>query len=87
MAFPQLYLGAARIYEVTPPAARLIGKSANYVDAYMDTYTKKVKRKRLVYVVTGCGLSSIVGCLIAAVGTRDAINSIESSPPLGSSLW
>ena len=43
----------------TPPIERLVGKSPEYVNAYVDTYAKEAKRLRIVSSTAGCA----VGCL------------------------
>ena len=36
------------------PTYRLLGKSPDYVNAYVNTYKKEVKQKRLIHTSTGC---------------------------------
>ena len=56
---PTAVLLSSHFVEVSPPTERLIGKSPEYVSAYMKTYTTRVKRKRQAHVITG----SAAGCL------------------------
>ena len=49
---------AARNYQPSPPAARLIGKSPEYVETYTEVYKAKVKNLQLSAAVPG----GIVGC-------------------------
>lgn len=50
---------AARNYQPSPPAARLVGKSPEYVETYTEAYKAKVKNLQLSAAVPG----GIVGCL------------------------
>ena len=56
---PTVVLLSSHFVEVSPPTERLIGKSPEYVSAYVKTYTMRIKRKRREQVVGG----SIIGCL------------------------
>lgn len=40
-----------------PPPERLLGKSSEYVNAYVDSYRKEVKRQRVISSAAGCGVS------------------------------
>ncbi|RKU31448.1 hypothetical protein C6499_04540 [Candidatus Poribacteria bacterium] len=40
-----------------PPPERLLGKSSEYVNAYVDSYGKEVKRQRVISSAAGCGVS------------------------------
>ena len=50
----------ASIYEPTPPASRLLGKSSEYAAAYMDSYKAKSRRIQVnqsaIGFVVACGL-------------------------------
>ncbi len=41
------------------PAARLVGKSADYVSFYTDTYNREVKKQR--------GQAAMIGCLAGSI--------------------
>ena len=59
-------LGAG-LYEPSPPAERLIGKSPEYVLIYADAYQEKVKRIQVSSALIGClGGSVISGCVVAS---------------------
>lgn len=46
------------------PAARLVGKSAEYVSFYTDTYNREVRKKRGQAALIGCLAGSILNTLI-----------------------
>ena len=56
---PTAVLLSSNFVSVSPPTERLIGKSPEYVSAYVKIYTMRIKRKRQEQVVGG----SIIGCL------------------------
>ena len=62
-AIPVAVLGYSNTRKVSPPTERLMGKSAEYVLMYMETYTQAVKHKRLKRATRGC----VVGSLIQGV--------------------
>ena len=45
------------------PAARLVGKSADYVSFYTDTYNREVKKQRGQAAMIGCLAGSILSTL------------------------
>ena len=45
------------------PAARLVGKSAEYVSFYTDTYNREVRKKRGQAALIGCLASSLLNTL------------------------
>lgn len=57
----------ASIYEPTPPASRLLGKSNEYIASYIDTYKAKCRRIQVnqsaIGFVVACGL----GILLAII--------------------
>ena len=67
-AIPVAFLILPHIKKVSPPTERLMGKSAEYVSVYVETYTEEVKRKRLKYATHGCVaggiLQGVVGGLL-----------------------
>ncbi len=44
----------AAVYTPTPPIARLIGQSSEYVAIYTATYQEKVKGRQVKHAATGC---------------------------------
>ena len=53
--------GRAIFQTATPRADRFLGKSADYINAYTKTYSRSVKRRRVIAAGIGCllGLCSI----------------------------
>ena len=49
-----ILIGFLTYHAPQPPAARLVGKSPEYVDAYTQTYKQKVENLRMSAVVPGC---------------------------------
>ena len=59
-------LGAG-LYEPSPPAERLLGKSPEYVLIYADAYRGKTKHIQVRSAFIGClGGSVVSGCVLAA---------------------
>ena len=61
----------ARFMKPTPPSERLLGKSPEYVDTYVDTYVRKVRQHRrrasvngLGYAAMGIGIVSVLSQVI-----------------------
>lgn len=54
----------ASIYQPTPPAARLMGKSPEYIMLYTQTYKEKVKSRQIRDATIGCIGGSIVAALV-----------------------
>ena len=52
------------------PAARLVGKSANYVSYYTDTYNREVKKQRGQAAMIGCLAGSIFSTLTYYLSTQ-----------------
>jgi|GEM_PF-790883 len=57
--FGVLGLVAAYVYEPTPPATELLGKSAEYVTAYTEAYKQTAKSIQTNKALAGCA----VGCI------------------------
>ena len=57
---PTAVVLSSHFVRVSPPTERLMGKSPEYVSAYVKTYTMRVKRKRQKHVIGGAA----VGCLV-----------------------
>ena len=55
---------AASIYEPTPPAHRLMGKSPEYVMAYQTTYKNTVKSHQTRNAMLGCLGGSVVAGIV-----------------------
>ena len=61
---PIAVLLSSHFVEVSPPTEHLIGKSPEYVSAYVKTYTTRVKRKRQAHVIAeSCSRMSCNGRL------------------------
>ena len=55
-----------------PPTERLLGKSPEYVNVYVNSYKKEVKRQRVLLSVAGCGISFIsTPIILLATGVMD----------------
>ncbi|MFQ6032190.1 MAG: hypothetical protein ACE5K2_04635 [Candidatus Zixiibacteriota bacterium] len=50
----------AYIYQPSPPAAKLLGKSPEYVAMYTDCYKRKAKNIQIKTTLIGCGVSGLV---------------------------
>lgn len=53
----------AKIYEPTPPATRLLGKSPEYVAYYADTYKSKATEIQSSKAIAGCLTGVAISCL------------------------
>ena len=60
-------IGGAYVYQPVPPAERLLGKPADYVTVYTDTYKAKSRNLRLIAAVKGALGGSAVFCLLGAI--------------------
>ena len=54
----------ASIYEPSPPAARLMGKSPEYIMSYTNTYKGKVKSRQVRDATIGCVGGSVVAAVV-----------------------
>lgn len=61
----------ASIYQPTPPAARLMGKSPEYIMLYTQTYKEKTKSRQLRDATIGCVGGSVVAALLWSVYYSD----------------
>ena len=52
--FPIVYAKSA---SSAPPTERLLGKSPEYVNAYVDSYAKEIKDQRVILSLKGIGVS------------------------------
>lgn len=72
VTIPFLPMVSAIFVSSTPPTERLLGKSPEYVNVYVDSYAKEVKRQRIILSVGGCGVSFIsVPIILLATGAMD----------------
>ena len=55
---------ASQVITPSPPANRFIGKSAEYISFYTNTYQDEIKRKRLIYTSAGCLGGTVVAAII-----------------------
>ena len=60
-------IGGAYVYQPVPPVERLLGKSAEYVTVYTDTYKAKSRDLQLIAAVKGALGGSAVFCLLGAI--------------------
>jgi len=67
----------ATISKPKAPAARLVGKSENYVAIYSDCYEKKAKKIRTGAACTGWSIAISVGALIYLIQTINAANELD----------
>lgn len=65
----------AYIYEPSPPASRLLGKSPEYIVFYTDAYKAKARDLQLKYAATGC----VSGSLVAAGLTFFYVYNLETN--------
>ena len=63
-------IGGAYIYQPVPPAERLLGKSAEYVTVYTDTYKAKTRNLRLIAAVQGALGGATVFCMLGVLKVR-----------------
>ena len=57
-------IGGAYVYQPAPSAERLLGKSAEYVTIYTDTYKAKSRNLRLIAAGKGALGGSAVFCML-----------------------
>lgn len=55
---------SSQLHSPKPPSHRLVGKSPEYIRAYIETYERDVKRKRLFGTSAGCISGSLVTAMI-----------------------
>ena len=63
-------IGGAYVYQPAPPAERLLGKSAEYVTIYTDTYKAKSRNLRLSAAAKGALGGAAVFCLLGVIKIR-----------------
>jgi len=51
-----------------PPASELVGKSAEYVLGYTDSYKKAARWKNVGWASLGCVGSGVIGLILAVAG-------------------
>lgn len=62
-----LAIGGAYVYQPVPPAERLLGKSAEYVTIYTDTYKAKSRNLRFIAAAKGALGGSAVFCMLGVL--------------------
>lgn len=63
-------VGGAYVYQPVPPADRLLGKSAEYVNFYADAYKARMRRLQLVAATKGALGGSAVFFLLGTLNIR-----------------
>ena len=63
-------VGGAYVYQPVPPADRLLGKSAEYVNFYVDAYKARMRRLQLVAATKGALGGSAVFFLLGTLNIR-----------------
>ena len=63
-------IGGAYVYQPVPPADRLLGKSAEYVNFYTDAYKARMRRLQLVAATKGALGGSAVFFLLGTLNIK-----------------
>ena len=63
-------VGGAYVYQPVPPADRLLGKSAEYVNFYTDAYKARMRRLQLVAATKGALGGSAVFFLLGTLNIK-----------------
>ena len=63
-------IGGAYVYQPVPPADRLLGKSAEYVNFYTDAYKTRMRRLQLVAATKGALGGSAVFFLLGTLNIK-----------------
>lgn len=63
-------VGGAYVYQPVPPADRLLGKSVEYVNFYMDAYKARMRRLQLVAATKGALGGSAVFFLLGTLNIK-----------------
>ena len=63
-------MGGAYIYQPVPPAERLLGKSAEYVNFYTDAYRARIRRLQSVAALKGAAGGSAVFFLLGMLNIK-----------------
>ncbi|MXZ00490.1 hypothetical protein F4Y93_07515 [Candidatus Poribacteria bacterium] len=63
-------VGGAYLYQPVPPADRLLGKSAEYVNFYTDAYKARMRRLQLVAATKGALGGSAVFFLLGTLNIK-----------------
>ena len=64
MMVPLLPIVYATSTSSAPPTERLLGKPPEYVDVYVDSYTKEVKRQQVISSASGCAVGYVSTAII-----------------------
>ncbi|MYK16654.1 hypothetical protein F4055_00590 [Candidatus Poribacteria bacterium] len=76
---PPAGLAGTYFYQPNPPAGRFIGKSAEYVDAYISTYKSKRGSVQAQWASAGCLSTGVItGVAIFAVGVGIGIGAVAA---------
>ena len=81
---PPAGLAGTYFYQPSPPAARFVGKSVEYINVYSETYKKERGKLQALWstagcvsggvVVTGC---TVVGLISLGIGTAIGVSNLE----------
>lgn len=63
-------IGGAYVYQPVPPADRLLGKSVEYVNFYMDAYKARMRRLQLIAATKGALGGSAVFFLLGTLNIK-----------------
>ena len=76
---PPVGLAGIYFYQPNPPAERFIGKSAEYVAIYSETYKKERSRLQVLWSTAGCASGSVVitGCTVVGLVSAGVITAIS----------
>ncbi len=69
----------ANVFEPTPPASRLLGKSPEYIAVYTDTYRAKATNLQTSRALAGCLTGTAVACVGYSFLIIAAINESSNS--------
>lgn len=73
----------ANVFEPTPPASRLLGKSPEYIAVYTDTYRAKATNLQTSRALAGC----LTGTAVACVGYSFLIIATINESSRSSNYW
>ena len=76
---PPVGLAGTYFYQPNPPTERFIGKSAEYVAIYSETYKKERSRLQVFWSTAGCASGSVVitGCTVVGLVSAGVITAIS----------
>ncbi len=78
---PPAGLVGTYFYQPNPPAGRLIGKSAEYVNAYSETYKNERGKQQVLWSTAGCVSGGVVitGCTVVGLISLGVVTAISES--------